>query len=91
MASSLRKILRVSEIASGAICEAKMHYAEMVALCIIKSVCGLLKVLVVCLLTFSGSDCACIYKRLGHYFLNFSSTDSTCTKASICFIVKCLL
>ena len=35
-------------------CEAKLHYAEVVALwyiCIIKSVCGLLKVLVVCLLT----------------------------------------
>ena len=32
-------------------CEAKMHYAEVVALCIIKSVCGLSKVLVVCLLT----------------------------------------
>ena len=38
--------IRVSEILSGAICEAKMHYAEVVALwyiCIIKSVCGLLK------------------------------------------------
>lgn len=46
-ASSPRKIWisRVSEIASGAICEARMHYAEVLGLwciCIIKSVCGLL-------------------------------------------------
>ena len=37
-------ISRVSEIASGAMCEAKMHYCEVVALwyiCIIKSICGL--------------------------------------------------
>ena len=47
-ASSPRKIwlFRVSEITSGTMCEAKMHCAEVVALwyiCIIKSVCGLLK------------------------------------------------
>ena len=50
-------------------------YAEVVALwyiCIIKStsVCGLLKVLVVCLLTFSSTDSACT-KALGHYFITF--------------------
>ena len=30
--SSPRKIFSVSEIASGVMCEAKMHYAEVVAL-----------------------------------------------------------
>ena len=56
---------------SGAMCEAKM--VEVVALwyiCIIKSVSGLLKVLVVCLLTFSSTDSACT-KALGHYFITF--------------------
>ena len=40
-------------------CEAKMHYADVVALWyifIIKSVCGLLTV---CLLTLSSTDSAC--------------------------------
>ena len=63
-------IIEVTEIA---MCEAKMHYAEVVALwciCIIKSVCGLLNMLVVCLLTFSSTDSACT-KALGHYFITF--------------------
>ena len=45
-----------------------MHFSEIVALwyiCIIKSVCVLLKVLVFCLLTFSSTDSA---STLGHYF-----------------------
>ena len=47
--------------------------AKVVALwyiCIIKSFCGLLKVLVVCLLTFSTTDTACT-KALGHCFITF--------------------
>ena len=67
-------IFRVSEIASGAICEEKMHNAEVVALCIIKSVCGLLKVLVVCFLTFRQ----CMYKSIWSIFHHLF-TDSACT------------
>ena len=49
-------------------CEAKMHYAEVVySFVALSSVCGLLKVLVVCLLTLSSTDSACT-KALGHYF-----------------------
>jgi hypothetical protein len=52
-------------------CEAKMHYAEVVySFVALSSVCGLLKVLVVCLLTFSSTDSACT-KALGHYFITF--------------------
>ena len=63
------RIFRVSEIASGAICEAKIHYAGVVALwyiCFIKTICDLLKVLVVGLLIFSSTDSA-YTKALGHY------------------------
>ena len=48
-----------------------MHYAEVVALwyiCIIKSICDLLKVAVVCLLTYNSTDSECT-KSLSHYFI----------------------
>ena len=44
-------------------------------ICIIKSVCGLLKVLVVCLLKFCSTDSACT-KALGHYFITFLLLES---------------
>ena len=58
------------EIVSGAICEAKMHYAEVVALwytCIINSICGLLKnvsSLFADMVVLTGH-------ALGHFFITF--------------------
>ena len=57
-------------------CEAKM--VEVVALwyiCIIKSVSGLLKVLVVCLLTFSSTDMYKSIRSLFHHLFAIIRTE----------------